>query len=77
MKMGIWTRFRMKNFKYSIIASIILSIALIACGGDNGTSPSDVIPDSVPGSPLNPSAFAGGFFCSIEFKFCFLDFKNF
>ena len=41
----------MRNFKYSIIASIILSVALAACGGDSGTSPSDVIPDSVPGSP--------------------------
>ena len=28
----------MKNFKYSIIASIILSVALAACGGDSGTS---------------------------------------
>ena len=45
----------MRNFKYSIIVSIILSIALIACGGDSGTSPSDVIPDSVPGSPSSSS----------------------
>ena len=45
----------MRNFKYSIIASIILSVALIACGGDSGTSPSDVIPDSVPGSPSSSS----------------------
>ena len=30
---------------------LLLTIALIACGGDSGTSPSDVIPDSVPGSP--------------------------
>ncbi|WP_295055731.1 FISUMP domain-containing protein [uncultured Fibrobacter sp.] len=45
----------MRNFKYSIIASIILSIALVACGGDSGTSPSDVIPDSVPGSPSSSS----------------------
>lgn len=45
----------MRNFKYSIIASIILSIALAACGGDSGTSPSDVIPDSVPGSPSSSS----------------------
>ena len=45
----------MRNFKYSIIASIILSVALAACGGDSGTSPSDVIPDSVPGSPSSSS----------------------
>ena len=45
----------MRNFKYSIIASILLSVALVACGGDNGTSPSDVIPDSVPGSPSSSS----------------------
>ena len=45
----------MRNFKYSIIASIILSVAFAACGGDNGTSPSDVIPDSVPGSPSSSS----------------------
>ena len=45
----------MRNFKYSIIASIILSIALAACGGDSGTSPSDVIPDSVPGAPSSSS----------------------
>ena len=45
----------MRNFKYSIIASIILSIALAACGDDSGTSPSDVIPDSVPGSPSSSS----------------------
>ena len=31
----------MRNFKYSIIASIILSIALVACGGDSGTSVND------------------------------------
>ncbi|SHM46881.1 fibrobacter succinogenes major paralogous domain-containing protein [Fibrobacter sp. UWB7] len=45
----------MRNFKYSIIASIILSVALAACGGDSGTSPSDVIQDSVPGSPSSSS----------------------
>jgi len=45
----------MRNFKNSIIVSIILSIALIACGGDSGTSPSEVIPDSVPGSPSSSS----------------------
>ncbi|WP_144065902.1 FISUMP domain-containing protein [Fibrobacter sp. UWB2] len=45
----------MRNFKYSIIASILLSVALIACGGDSGTSPSEVIPDSVPGSPSSSS----------------------
>ena len=46
----------MRNFKNSIIvASIILSVALVACGGDSGTSPSDVIPDSVPGSPSSSS----------------------
>ncbi|OWV24367.1 hypothetical protein B7982_01220 [Fibrobacter sp. UWB2] len=54
-QLGIWTRFRMRNFKYSIIASILLSVALIACGGDSGTSPSEVIPDSVPGSPSSSS----------------------
>ncbi len=31
----------MKNFKYSIIASITLTIALAACGGDSGTSVND------------------------------------
>ena len=31
----------MKNFKYSIIASITLTIALAACGGDGGTSVND------------------------------------
>ncbi len=45
----------MRNFKNSIIASIILSVALAACGGDSGTSPSDVIPDSVPGLPSSSS----------------------
>lgn len=45
----------MRNFKNSIIASIILSVALAACGGDSGTSPSDVIPDSVLGSPSSSS----------------------
>ncbi|MDY6330860.1 MAG: FISUMP domain-containing protein [Fibrobacter sp.] len=45
----------MRNFKYSIIASIILSVALAACGGDSGTSPSDVISDSVPGAPSSSS----------------------
>lgn len=45
----------MRNFKNSIIASIILSVALAACGGDSGTSPSDVISDSVPGSPSSSS----------------------
>ena len=36
----------MRNFKYSIIASIILSIALIACGGDSGTSVNDDVEKS-------------------------------
>ena len=36
----------MRNFKYSIIASIILSIALVACGGDNGTSANDDVEKS-------------------------------
>ena len=31
----------MRNFKYSIIASITLTIALAACGGDSGTSAND------------------------------------
>ena len=31
----------MRNFKYSIIASITLTIALAACGGDSGTSVND------------------------------------
>ncbi len=31
----------MRNFKYSIIASITLTIALVACGGDSGTSVND------------------------------------
>ena len=34
---------------------LLLTIALAACGGDSGTSPSDVIPDSVPGSPSSSS----------------------
>ena len=33
------------------IMVLLLTIALVACGDDSGTSPSDVIPDSVPGSP--------------------------
>ncbi len=37
------------------IMVLLLTIALIACGGDSGTSPSDVIPDSVPGSPSSSS----------------------
>ena len=36
----------MRKFKYSIIASIILSIALVACGGDNGTSANDDVEKS-------------------------------
>lgn len=36
----------MRNFKYSIIASIILSVALAACGGDNGTSANDDVEKS-------------------------------
>ncbi|SHM46937.1 FISUMP domain-containing protein [Fibrobacter sp. UWB7] len=36
----------MRNFKYSIIASIILSIALAACGGDSGTSANDDVEKS-------------------------------
>ena len=37
------------------IMVLLLTIALIACGGDSGTSPSDVIPDSVPGAPSSSS----------------------
>lgn len=37
------------------IMVLLLTIALAACGGDSGTSPSDVIPDSVPGSPSSSS----------------------
>ena len=40
--------------KQSLLA-IFLSIALVACGGDSGTSPSDVIPDPVPGSHSSSS----------------------
>ena len=36
----------MRNFKYSIIASIILSVALAACGGDSGTSANDDVEKS-------------------------------
>lgn len=36
----------MRNFKYSIIASILLSVALVACGGDNGTSANDDVEKS-------------------------------
>ena len=36
----------MRNFKYSIIASIILSAALAACGGDSGTSANDDVEKS-------------------------------
>ncbi len=36
----------MRKFKYSIIASIILSAALAACGGDSGTSANDDVEKS-------------------------------
>ena len=36
----------MRKFKYSIIASIILSVALAACGGDSGTSANDDVEKS-------------------------------
>ena len=36
----------MRKFKYSIIASIILSIALAACGDDSGTSANDDVEKS-------------------------------
>ncbi|MBQ7081721.1 MAG: hypothetical protein IJM92_19090 [Fibrobacter sp.] len=36
----------MRKFKYSIIASIILSVALIACGSDSGTSANDDVEKS-------------------------------
>ena len=34
---------------------VSLAIALVACGGDSGTSANDVIPDSVPGSSSSSS----------------------
>ena len=37
------------------IMVLLLTISLVACGGDSGTSPSDVIPDSVPGSHSSSS----------------------
>ena len=37
------------------IMVLLLTIALAACGGDSGTSPSDVIPDPVPGSHSSSS----------------------
>ena len=36
----------MRKFKYSIIVSIILSVALAACGGDSGTSANDDVEKS-------------------------------
>ena len=46
----------MKNFKYSIIASITLTIALAACGGDSGTSVNDDNVSSSSSSSVFPAS---------------------
>ncbi|MBQ3779991.1 MAG: hypothetical protein II835_18335, partial [Fibrobacter sp.] len=46
----------MRNFKYSIIASIILSVALAACGGDSGTSVNDDNMSSSSSSSVIPAS---------------------
>ena len=46
----------MRNFKYSIIASIILSVALAACGGDSGTSANDDVEKSSSSSVIRSSS---------------------
>ena len=46
----------MRNFKYSIIASITLTIALAACGGDSGTSVNDDNVSSSSSSSVIPAS---------------------
>ena len=46
----------MRNFKYSIIASITLTIALAACGGDSGTSVNDDNVSSSSSSSVFPAS---------------------